>query len=57
MVNFLPLAWTVVHPIDEESPFYKLTETDLRESDAELLIILSAIDETFSTNRPFAHVL
>lgn len=48
-VVFLPLTWTIVHPIDENSPLYGLTDEDLRESDAELLILLSATDETFAT--------
>ncbi len=47
-VNFLPLSWTIVHPIDEKSPLYNLTEKDLEESDAEILIVLSAIDESFA---------
>ncbi len=46
-VAFLPLAWTVVHPIDENSPLHGLTENDLKWSDAEVLILLSATDETF----------
>lgn len=48
-VTFFPLAWTVVHPIDEGSPLYGLTEADLKRSDAEFLILLTATDETFST--------
>jgi len=47
-VSFLPLAWTVVHPIDEDSPLYDCTEADLEKADAEILVILSAIDETFA---------
>jgi inward rectifier potassium channel len=47
-VTFFPLAWTVVHPIDEKSPLYGVTEEDLYRSDAEFLILLSAIDETFA---------
>jgi inward rectifier potassium channel len=47
-VSFLPLAWTIVHPIDEQSPMFGLTETDLEKSDAEILIVLSAMDETFA---------
>ena len=48
-VVFLPLAWTIVHPIDEKSPLYGLTDQDLRESDTEILILLTATDETFAT--------
>src|SRR5262249_47899192 len=27
-VAFFPLSWTIVHPIDEQSPLYGLTEVD-----------------------------
>ena len=47
-VVFFPLAWTVVHPIDEESPLYGLGPEDLAESRAEFLVLLTAFDETFS---------
>lgn len=47
-VSFLPLAWTIVHPIDEDSPLRNCSEADLRKADAEILIIISAIDETFA---------
>jgi inward rectifier potassium channel len=47
-VAFFPLAWTIVHPIDEKSPLYGLTTEDLKKSDAEFLILLTATDETFA---------
>jgi inward rectifier potassium channel len=47
-VSFFPLAWTVVHPIDENSPMFGLTEQDLINGDAEFLILLTANDETFA---------
>jgi inward rectifier potassium channel len=47
-VTFLPLAWTVVHPITETSPLYGLTSEDYIRTDAEILILLSATDETFA---------
>lgn len=47
-VVFFPLAWTIVHPIDEKSPMYGCTQQDLITSDAEFLILLTGIDETFS---------
>lgn len=47
-VEFLPLAWTIVHPIDESSPMFGLTEEDFEKSDVEILVLLSAIDETFT---------
>lgn len=47
-VVFFPLSWTIVHPVDESSPLYGLTPEDLRRTDAEFLILLTGIDETFS---------
>ena len=47
-VTFFPLSWTIVHPIDEASPIYGLTREDMLGSNAEFLILLTGIDETFS---------
>ncbi len=47
-ISFMPLTWTIVHPIDEKSPLYGITEKDLEDSDAEFLTILKAFDDTFS---------
>ncbi len=47
-VSFLPLAWTLVHPINESSPMFGLTEEDFEKSDVEILVVLSATDETFA---------
>lgn len=48
LVTFFSLSWTIVHPIDEHSPLFGWTPEDLRKSDAEFLILLTATDETFS---------
>ncbi len=47
-VAFFPLSWTIVHPIDESSPLFGVTEQQLRESDAEFMILLTGTDETFA---------
>jgi len=47
-VLFLPLTWTVVHPIDSTSPLYGLTEEDVRRLQAEFMILIKAYDDTFS---------
>ncbi|HYN80603.1 MAG TPA: ion channel [Gemmatimonadaceae bacterium] len=47
-VVFFPLSWTIVHPIDEKSPMWGMTADELAERDAEFLVLLSGIDETFS---------
>ncbi|MEO5589209.1 MAG: ion channel [Gemmatimonadaceae bacterium] len=45
---FFPLSWTIVHPIDENSPLYGATAEEMEERDAEFLVLLSGVDETFS---------
>lgn len=47
-VVFFPLAWTIVHPIEDTSPLYGLTHQDLLDAEAEFLILLTGIEETFS---------
>lgn len=47
-VTFLPLSWTIVHPIDDSSPLKGLDRDDCRMGDAEFLVLLTGIDETFS---------
>jgi inward rectifier potassium channel len=46
-VTFFPLSWTVVHPIDEGSPLASVTAEELERTQAEILVLLSGIDETF----------
>lgn len=48
-VTFFPLAWTIVHPITPESPLWGLSVEQLAERDAEFLLLLSGVDDTFAT--------
>jgi len=47
-VTFFPLNWTILHPINEQSPLATRSKGDLEKSDAEILILLTGFDETFS---------
>lgn len=47
-VNFLSLSWTIVHPLDEDSALFGLTKKDLEERDAEFIILIKAINDTYS---------
>ncbi|HWE52783.1 MAG TPA: ion channel [Bryobacteraceae bacterium] len=47
-VMLFPLTWTVVHPIDPESPIYAKTPAELEELQAEFMILVKAWDETFT---------
>ncbi|MEO8880260.1 MAG: transporter [Gemmatimonadaceae bacterium] len=48
-VEFFTLHWTVVHPITADSPLAGVTPETLADSQAELLIFVNALEETFST--------
>jgi inward rectifier potassium channel len=47
-VYFFALTWTIVHPIDSDSPLYGKTREDLAKQSAELLILMQGFDDTFS---------
>jgi len=47
-VSVLTLNWTVVHPLDENSPLIEMTKDDLVNTEATFAILLRAFDDTFS---------
>ncbi len=47
-VNSLALSWTLVHPLDENSPMYNFSEQDFKESKMELIVAIKAFDDHFS---------
>jgi inward rectifier potassium channel len=47
-INALILNWTIVHPINENSPIYGMSLDELRKARAELLVYLKAYDEGFA---------
>lgn len=47
-ISSLPLSWTIVHPINEESPFYNLTKEDFENNTGEIFIYIKAFDDMFS---------
>jgi inward rectifier potassium channel len=49
-VNFMALSWTVVHHITEDSPLYGLTKQELEKMDTEFIILIKAINDTYSQN-------
>lgn len=46
-VTFFPLSWTIVHPLDETSPLAGKSREDLEREEAEILVLLTGVDETF----------
>jgi len=47
-VAVFPANWTVVHPISPQSPIFGWTREQLQEAEAEFLVLLNAVDETYS---------
>ena len=46
-ILFLPLTWTIVHPISPASPLFGKSREDLEASQAEILVLVKGYDETF----------
>lgn len=49
-VNALTLSWTIVHPINEKSPFFGFSKDDIMKTDIEVLVYIKAFDEVFSNS-------
>lgn len=47
-VDTLSMNWTVVHPINDESPLYGFTAEDLKATDAEVYVLVSGFDDVYS---------
>ena len=47
-ITLLALSWTIVHPIDENSPLFGLSKDDLIKRNIEIVMILEGHDETYS---------
>ena len=47
-VTLLTMSWTLVHPIDEESPIYGWTEEEYKKNEVEFLVLIRAYEETFA---------
>lgn len=47
-INALILNWTIVHPMNENSPVYGMSVDDLKKVKAEVLVYLKAYDESFA---------
>jgi inward rectifier potassium channel len=43
--SLFALSWTVMHPIDQDSPLYGLTPEDMDEQDMEIIVMLNGLDE------------
>lgn len=47
-ISLFATSWTIVHPITDDSPLKNLHLSDMHERNAELILLLSAYDESYS---------
>jgi inward rectifier potassium channel len=47
-INSLALSWTIVHPINEDSPVYEFSNQDFIDNKMELILSIKAFDDHFS---------
>jgi inward rectifier potassium channel len=47
-INSLALSWTIVHPLDDNSPLRDYTEQDFMDCKIEMMITIKAFDDHFS---------
>lgn len=47
-IDILALTWTLVHNIDESSPFWNKSKEDIMEQNPEFLLFLNGFDEVYS---------
>lgn len=46
-IPFFTLSWTIVHPLNEKSPLRDFTEKDLETANAEFLVLVKGVDDTY----------
>jgi len=49
-LSLLPLSWTIVHPINEDSPIFNLSQKELIKMNPEIIVLIRGFDEVFSQN-------
>jgi inward rectifier potassium channel len=47
-VESLPMNWTVVHPLDQESPLNDFTSEDMKKADLEIYVSIRGFDDVYS---------
>jgi inward rectifier potassium channel len=47
-VESLPMNWTVVHPLNQDSPLYEYTSEDMKKADLEIYVTVRGFDDVYS---------
>jgi len=48
-IDSLPMNWTVVHAIDENSPLYGYNQPDFATADVEIYVLITSFDDIYSS--------
>lgn len=49
-INLLASSWTIVHPIDKDSPLYNLSAEEMIKRDIELMLFVEGYDASYAQN-------
>ena len=49
-IMYMPTTWTIVHEIDEDSPLYQYTDSEIETLQAELFLLIEYYEDAFSQN-------
>ena len=47
-INLLSLSWTIVHPVNEQSPLWGIDENDMKITPFEIMVFVKGFDEIYS---------
>jgi inward rectifier potassium channel len=47
-ISFFSTSWTVVHPIEEDSPIYSMSHADMENCQIEIIVMFKAFDDTYA---------
>ncbi|MFN0176628.1 MAG: ion channel [Saprospiraceae bacterium] len=45
-ISFFSLSWTIVHPLNEQSPIFNFNAKDILDANAEIMVLVKGTDET-----------
>lgn len=49
-IDNLMMNWTIVHPLDEESPLYNMTWDEMKQADLEIYVSIHGFDDIYANN-------
>lgn len=54
-IPYIPVTWTIVHPINEKSPFFNMDESTLHKKEFDIMVTIIALDGITGQNVFSAH--